>query len=335
MKYVLVYALVLLVTLYSSAKALNKTDLPKDTIKAEAKELSTAYGPSHITRTLKQDRKGNIWIGTFGGVFRYDGKTFTNVTSQVSSARFFSVLEDRKGNFWFSTVGEGVYYYDGKSFQHFTTQQGLANNQVIDIYEDKAGRIWFGTLSGASRYDGKTFRNYRLNEGLLGLPNKDDNDINSIIEDKTGKFWFATRGNACTYDGKTFTVLTHDGTPFMNIRTIIEDKKGGIWLGGQYGLWRYDGRSFTNFSERGVAYVYEDKKGNIWTSSLTNRGWSLFRYDGETLSNKTSMVTEIELDSEDTKGMLFGILEASDGSIWFGSGGVYRYDGKSITNFKK
>ncbi|GAB3510389.1 hypothetical protein GCM10027341_48760 [Spirosoma knui] len=279
-------------------------------------------------------------MATFGGVYRYDGKLFTNVTSQVSLAHFFSVLEDRKGNFWFSTVDEGVYYYDGKSFQHFTTQQGLASNGVFDIYEDKAETIWFGTGDGASRYDGKSFRNFKMNEGLNLTPDerlflKNDNEVNSIIEDKTGKFWFATRGNAFLYDGKTFTDLTHEGTPFINVRTIIEDKKGNIWLGGQYGLWRYDGSSFTNFTERGVSYVYEDKKGNIWTSSLTNWGWSLFRYDETTLPSKNPTVTEVELNSDDTKTMLLGILEASDGSIWFGSGGAYRYDGKTITDFKQ
>jgi ligand-binding sensor domain-containing protein len=340
MKYVPVYALLLVFVFYTSCKGQTKTELPKDTIKSDTKDVITSYGPSNITRTIKQDRNGNIWMGTFGGVFRYDGKSFTNVTSKVSSARFFSVLEDRKGNFWFSTVGEGVYYYDGKSFQHFTTKEGLANNQVIDIYEDKTGTIWFGTLSGASRYDGKSFRNYRMNEGLNFTTDErlfldDHNDVNSIIEDKTGKFWFGTRGNACIYDGKTFTVLTHQGKPFTNVRTIIEDKKGNIWLGGSDGLWRYDGSTFTNFTQKGVSYVYEDRKGNIWTSSETNWGWSLFRYDGNTLSNKNPTVTEVDPESEDTKSMLFGILEATDGSIWFGSGGVYRYDGKTITDFKR
>ncbi|WP_128545310.1 ligand-binding sensor domain-containing protein [Larkinella soli] len=341
MKYVPQLALVLLFAFYSFGKAQNKSDLPKDTIRSETKEVITSYGPTHITRTIKQDRKGNIWMATFGGVFRYDGKSFTNVTSQVSSARFFSVLEDKKGNFWFSTVGSGVYYYDGTSFRNYTTKDGLAENQVIDIYEDKAGTVWFGTSNGASRYNGKSFQNYRMMEDSTNLTTtekllfKDHNDVNSIIEDKTGKFWIGTRGNACIYDGKTFTVLIHNGLPFRNVRTIIEDKKGNIWLGSQYGLWRYDGNTFTNFTQRGVSYVYEDRKGNIWTSSETNWGWSLFRYDGNTLSNKTPTVTEVELESEDTKTMLFGILEATDGSIWFGAGGVYRYDGKTITDFKK
>jgi ligand-binding sensor domain-containing protein len=341
----------------TSCKGQNKTDLLKDNIKSETKEVITSHGPSEITRTIKQDRNGNIWIASWQGVFRYDGKSFTNITSKVSSARFFSVLEDRKGNFWFSSVGSGVYYYDGKSFRNFTTKEGLANNRVIDIYEDKTGNIWFGTEGGASRYDGKSFRNYMMNGDSIiedrtgksflnfttkeGLPHNDvnriHNDVNSIIEDKTGKFWFGTRGNACIYDGKTFTVFTHKGKPFTNVRTIIEDKKGNIWLGGNDGLWRYDGSTFTNFTQNFVGYIYEDKKGNIWTSSQSanDRRWALSRYDEKSLSNKKPTVTEIKSEYEDNKGMIFGILEAYDGSIWFGAlDGVHRYDGNTITDFK-
>ncbi|MDB5060533.1 MAG: histidine kinase [Mucilaginibacter sp.] len=313
-----------------------------------AKSVITSAGPNSIVRTIIQDRKGNIWIAAFDGIFRYDGKSFTNVTSKVSSARFFSVLEDRRGNLWFGSIGLGVYYYDGKSFKNFTTKDGLINNEVTCIYEDKTGKIWFGTECGASCYDEKSFRNYTVKEGLPS------NNINSIIEDKTGRFWFGTRGNTCVYDGKTFTVFTHRGKPFTNVRSIKEDKKGNIWLGGNDGLWRYDGKAFTNFTQNFVGYIYEDKKGNIWTSSESANGqdlalprfdekslsglvsakgqWVLSRYDEKSLSNKKPTVTEIKPE----EGMMCGILEANDGSIWFGAfDGVYRYDGNTITCFNR
>lgn len=336
MKYALVSVLLVMVVFCNSSKGQNKTDLPKENSKSETDITSPEF--SSVTRTIKQDRKGNMWIATFGGVFRYDGKSFTNITSQVSSAPFFSVLEDRKGNFWFSSVGSGVYYYDprravGKSFQNFTTREGLASNQVTNIYEDKTGSIWFSTVSGASRYDGKSFRNYLMNESFEGFRPEDHNEVNSIIEDKTGKFWFGTKGHACTYDGKTFTVITHEGKPFTNVRSIIEDKKGTVWLGGKDGLWRYDGSTFTNLTQDFVGYIIEDKKGNIWTSSQSSKdgSWVLSRYDEKSLSTKKPTVTEVRPKS----GMIFGMSEANDGSIWFGSGGVYRYDGNTITDFKK
>jgi ligand-binding sensor domain-containing protein len=327
----------------------NTTNLPKQTAKSEAEEVISSHGPGRITRNIIQDSKGNIWIAAFDGIFRYDGKSFTNITSKVSSARFFSVLEDRKGNFWFGTIGSGVYYYDprravGEAFQHFTTQHGLVDDRVPHIYEDKTGNIWFGTLRGASLYDGKHFRNYKMNGSspflsftTKELPADDQSDVNSIIEDKTGKFWFGTRGDARVFDGKTFTVLVHDGQTFTNVRTIIEDRKGNIWLAGQDGLWRFDGSTFTNFTDDFVGYVYEDRKGNIWTSSQSSYTgkWGISRYDEKSLSYKKPTATKIESEYKANDEMTFGILEANDGSIWFGSlGGVYRYDGNSIKDFK-
>jgi ligand-binding sensor domain-containing protein len=327
----------------------NTTNLPKDKGKSDTADIISSHGPSRITRNIIQDRNGNIWIAAFDGIFRYDGKSFTNITSKVSSARFFSVLEDSRGNFWFGTIGSGVYYYNpkraaGEMFQHFTTREGLIDDRVPHIYEDKAGSIWFGTVRGASRYDGKHFRNYRMNGSPSftsletgELPPDNHDDVNSIVEDKKGKFWFGTRGDARIYDGKTFTVLRHNGQTFTNVRTIIEDRKGNIWLAGQDGLWRYDGITFTNITDDFVGYVYEDRKGNIWTSSESaySGKWGISRYDAKSLSDKKPTATKIESEYKANEQMTFGILEANDGSIWFGSlGGVYRYDGNSIKDFK-
>lgn len=148
--------------------------------------------------------------------------------------------------------------------------------------------------------------------------------------------------------GKTFTIITNkDGKPFANVRSIIKDKKGNIWLGGADGLWRYNGTTFTNYTKKFVGYIYEDKKGNIWTSSVRaheqpflridgkslsdkSDAWAFSRYDANSLSNKKPAVTEITY-----KPMIFGISEDDKGNIWFGTfDGVYRYDGKNITDFK-
>ncbi|QTE40195.1 two-component regulator propeller domain-containing protein [Mucilaginibacter gossypii] len=317
----------------------------------QAENVVPFAGPNRITRNIIQDKKGNIWIAAFDGIFRYDGKSFTNITSKVTSARFFSVLEDKKGNLWFGSIGSGAYRYDGKSFRNFTIKDGLLNNDVVSIYEDKKGSIWFGVRGGTSRYDGISFRNYiingnGMNEDPTGktFPDRAPYEVNSIIEDRTGKLWFATRGNTFVYDGKIFNVFSRNGKPFTNVRSVMEDKKGNIWLAGSDGLWRYDGSSFTNFTRKFAGYVYEDKKGNIWTSSESadnpNRvlagfsanttAWALSRYDEKSLSDKKPSVTEIT-----NKPMVFGILEDDKGNIWFGAvGGVYRYNGNTITDFK-
>jgi ligand-binding sensor domain-containing protein len=344
MKYIPVYSLFLMFVFNTSCEGQSQTNVSKDNIKPAIEDTVSSFGPNTMVRNVKKGKNGTILIAASrGGVFRYDGQSFTNLTNKVGSRRFWNVLEDRRGNIWFASTDSGVYYYNGKSFQYFTTRDGLANNAVMSIYEDRAGIIWFGTGGGASRYDGKSFQNFTTKEGLS------NNGINTILEDKTGKLWFGTRGEACFYDGKTFTVFRNkDGKAFNNVWSIIEDRKGNIWFGGSIiddkkgdtmfvsnGLWRYDGSTFTKVTQGGASAIFEDKKGNIWTTGAVNPNgvgaWTLSRYDQKSLYSKKPAVTEIMSIEK----MLCGILEANDGSISFGSmNGVYRYDGKTITDFK-
>ena len=130
-----------------------QTEPHKDNINYNVKNTVTSYGPNSMVRNIKQDRKGNILIASYRGVFQYgahlpdgQGKSFSNITSKISSPSFWDVLEDRRGNLWFATRDSGVYYYDGKTFQHFTTREGLASDQALHIYEEKTGNIWFVTM---------------------------------------------------------------------------------------------------------------------------------------------------------------------------------------------
>ncbi|MFT5167938.1 MAG: ligand-binding sensor domain-containing protein [Saprospiraceae bacterium] len=354
-------SLLLLFVFITSCKGQNKTDLAKDSISQsekkssdfdsyfkESQAITTSYGPTNITRNIIQDRNGNFWFATWEGIIRYDGKSFTNFTNKEGLRRFrvFTILEDKTGVIWFGTIGAGVYRYDpsaepvpsnieglrtgGKSFTNITTKEGLINNKLGCIYEDKKGNTWFGTKDGISILDSEaigtgeiSFRNFTTEDGLT------NNNINSIIEDKNGNIWIGTRGDACIYDGKTFTNFKNkDGSSFENVRCIIEDKKGNIWLGGNDGLWCYDGSTFTNFTTDFVGYIYEDRKGNIWTSSEApnnSHKWVLSRYDVTPPPVEQLNVTQI-LTKED---MFFGILEDKEGGIWLGTlNGVCRYDGR-------
>ena len=81
-------------------------------------------------------------------------------TQGVTSGNITCELEDRDGNLWFSTGGEGVYRFDGKSFTNFTSKDGLFNNTSTTIIQDKSGHILIGTNAGICKYDGKIFSKY-------------------------------------------------------------------------------------------------------------------------------------------------------------------------------
>jgi ligand-binding sensor domain-containing protein len=359
MKYIHLYALLLVVVLYTSCKQ-KQTYAAPDIIRPKTKDSVSSYGPTRMVRHVKQASNGDILIASYTGVWRYDGKLFTNITSAIKSPSFWDVLEDRKGNLWFGSKDSGVYLLPSgqTTFQHFTTKQGLASNMVLHIYEDRAGNIWFGS----SRYDGKSFRNFTTKDGFPS------NNIRLLLEDKNGKLWFGAQGESMfVYDthlngevgqGKTFTVLKNkDGKTFTNVWGITEDRKGNFWFGAtiieykrgdtpfiSQGLWRYNpspalgtgSGTFTKVSQKGAYGIIEDKNGNIWTTGADKpqgigQVWSLSRYDQKSLYDTKPTVTEVMSQP----GMLLGILEDAKGNIWFGAGGgVYRYDGKTITDFK-
>ncbi|MEL6988499.1 MAG: two-component regulator propeller domain-containing protein, partial [Bacteroidota bacterium] len=223
--------------------------------------------PSFITRNIIQDRQRNMWFATFDGIFKYDGKSFSNVSNSFSKSRFFSVMEDRNGHLWFGSIGEGIYKYDGNTFQNFTSNDGLINNEIGWIFEDSKGHFWFGANGAISKSDGNSFVNYRLmpngiiedTSGVI-IPNmtRPSNEVNAIVEDNKGFIWIGTRGRAFTFDGKIFKPIMHEGNTFNNVRTILKDQQGHIWLGGNNGLWKYDGASFIQLSENFTGNIFED-----------------------------------------------------------------------------
>lgn len=350
MKYLFqIYILLILLLSAVSCKEQKKTENPRKTkpqpdttqiVNTDRLEIdsyftgtqtfTSATGPRNITRNILQDKQGNIWLATWEGLIKYDGQIFTNVTNIEGLRRFrvFELLEDRKGDLWFATIGAGVYHYDGSTFTNFTTEEGLINNRVTCIYEDRNGIIWFGTEGGISQYNGTSFRNFTTAEGLLS------NDVNAIIEDQKGNFWIGTRGTACWYDGQNFMpITTQDGSIFINIRTIIKDQKGNLWLGGNNGLWRYASSTFTNYTKNFVGYIYEDRSGNIWTSSVgaIHNEWVLSRFDAKSLNSEEITATPIKTEEN----MFFGMEEDQKGHLWLGHlRGVYRFDdGKLFTSF--
>ena len=323
--------------------------------------FSKLQGLKHNTiRCMLQDKIGNLWIGTAGGVSKYDGKSFTHFTEKegLSNNIVLSMLEDKSGNLWFGTWGGGVSKYDGKSFTHFTEKEGLCNSAVVSMLEDKSGNLWFGTAGGVSKYDGKSFTHFTEKEGLS------NNIVLSMLEDISGNLWFGSYGGGVSkFDGKSFTHFTEkEGLSNNDVRSILEDKSGNLWFCTDGGVSKYDGnrveaiedaekrgelipqrtqqdlkkingklvKSFTHFTEKeglsnnSVGSILEDKSGNLWFGT---NGGGVSKYDGKSFTH----FTEKEGLSNNT---VRSILEDKSGNLWFGTdGGVSKYDGKSFTHF--
>ncbi len=311
------------------------------------------YGAGDVVTKGLVDKEGNIWFTTSkDGVYKYDGQTFTNITTEdgLCSNDIWSVIEDDEGVLWFATA-KGLCRFDGKAFENIPLPQdeiqdvspvtGLPSRKtevVSAIIQDSKGHFWLGTdASGAYHYDGKTFTSYLKFDGRVHpTDNVYNNCITSILEDKKGNIWFTsmTHGGISRFDGMQMTHFTvKDGLLGDMIKPSFEDTAGNIWFGSiqnlDGGISLYDGRSFRNFTKEdglcdsNVACFYEDGSGIIWIGT----GDGVCYYDGNTF-------TAFENDGRSLGDIRF-IIEDGRGYMWLGGryGTLYRFDGDVLKDF--
>jgi ligand-binding sensor domain-containing protein len=110
------------------------------------------YNPNYVFSILVA-ADGSTWAGTWGGgVARWDGKAWTNLTAKDGLAGniVYSLVQDKKGLFWFGT-NRGVSRWDGKTFKNFGMAQGLLENNVYALAVGPDGDVWAGTRKGVAR----------------------------------------------------------------------------------------------------------------------------------------------------------------------------------------
>ena len=180
--------------------------------------------------------------------------------------------------------------------------------------------------------------------------------VRRIFQDSRGDIWFAGDW-VVRYKNDSLEVFDdEDNFRRLVVRAVKEDQEGNMWFGTSGGIMKYDGDNFQRFSEEDGMTGYDvwsmaiDSKGNIW---IGNNGIGVFKYDGEKVLNFTAQQKLREEDSiggslggalsteEENNGnsltRVFSIGEDTSGNIWFGTtkSGVWRYDGKTMTNFTK
>ncbi len=249
---------------------------------------TTAQGlVSTAINQILEDRYGNIWFGTRGGVDKYDGRYFIHYSTDngLIDNTVFCLLEDKKGNLWFGTE-RGLSKFDGKSFTNYSISE--SGETIYSILEDHRGNLWIGTSDkGVCTFDGLSFTYYDMAYSY-GL-------VFGMMEDKNNNIWFCTGRGLNKFDGKYFTwYTTEQGLSNNIVKNVLEDKNGNIWVGtnngmnrllpqaAQSGTLKNTGSSlFKKYTvsegfSGGGSYensITQDKSGNIWigaTDRVTN-----------------------------------------------------------------
>lgn len=276
-----------------------------------------------------------------------------------------AILHDSKGNHWFGSWNEGVCRFDGKDLTYFTTADGLADNQVRSIQEDRDGVVWFECASGISGFDGQRLvtppgGTYAALDDWRSAPD----DLWFKEQGPVGATGQEERPGAYRYDG---TTLSYHAYPVLAERDRIgayattgfaRGQDGRLWFATYAAVFGHDGKSFTVLDDHAfgldertgrlhVRCVLEDRKGRLW---IGNNGIGVILREGAVTTQFTQQMglgkmgshgdRRVPLPGDVTDGSptlhrVFSIGEDRDGNIWFGTidHGAWRYDGKTLRNF--
>ena len=172
---------------------------------------------------------GFIWIGSYSGLTRYDGRSFERVDSTTGISSVVSLFVDSKERLWIGTNDNGVAVMEKESFRLYNHKDGLSSSSVRSIVEDSDGMIYVATTKGIAKIDA---------EGNLSSLN-DDRLTNLYIRllrmGEDGVIY------GCSNDGAVFTMKNgaidtfydSEATGISDIRTILPDaaKAGYAYVG--------------------------------------------------------------------------------------------------------
>ena len=183
---------------------------------------------------------------------------------------------------------------DNIRFQHITLKQGLSQESVLAILQDKQGFMWFATEDGLNRYDGYSFKVFNHHESDPFSLSSDY--VLALAEDLQGNLWVGTDGGGLNLyhpGNQSFTQFRYDPDNINSlsnntIRAIFADSQGLLWIGTEQGLNSYNPANgqFTRYlhqnidphsiSHDRILAIVEDAKGQLW---IGTDGGGLNRFD--------------------------------------------------------
>ncbi|MFZ1693079.1 MAG: two-component regulator propeller domain-containing protein [Flavobacteriales bacterium] len=284
--------------------------------------------PQDVVHAMLQDRDGNIWFATGGGLSRYDGHAFTNFGEEegLPPSAIWSLIEDQEGAIWFGGFSGSLGRIDGGSITLFTDSTNGLKHGITSMLEDTQGRIWLSTEGGGlGMIEEDTLTVYMSAEAPTA------NELLSIHSQPDGGLWIGTRGNgAARFDGHAFQ---WHHFPNDTVRKVFSGSDGALWICTNGGIVHHKGGRFEHYGKahglpsevirRGI----RAPDGSAWFASIDNGIFNIHQGRLQHYTDANGMPTN------DMRSLLLD----NSGTLWVGTGGdgACRYDGHRFRHLTK
>jgi ligand-binding sensor domain-containing protein/serine phosphatase RsbU (regulator of sigma subunit) len=281
--------------------------------------------PGLIVWDIFSAKNGEIWLATNNdGIIRLSNDRITGTFSRdngLPSNQILNIIHDHEGNTWFASFGQGAIMFGNEKFISYGPAEGVAGNQVLNIFIDNDNLIYTATEEGFSifKQEGEKIKKIKSFSRQQGL-----NDVGATTITKyNDKIWIGTNNGINIYNGTSLSPFEYNyRLPDIKISSLLVDDKNSLYIGTGGGFAKYTGDNLFTMSEddslinNEIQTIIEDSKGRIWMGTLGG----LVRLDSE------------YSDFDEENGLDFlrinTLAEDPAGNIWIGTfgGGIYKFD---------
>jgi len=262
-----------------------------------------------------QTPDGMIIIGSKNGVWTYQYGQLQRFNKQLDDVIISTVLVDQNGNYWFGSSQQGVYYFNGIKLSRFTENDGLPNNDVLSLYQDRENSIWIGTNGGLIRLRQAPFTTWNKNKGLQG------NYIRTTLALANGNVAVGgSNGLNIIENNKAysyFPIFEHNNGPKeISVLSLAPRQASGIWVGSSgHGLFKFENNllhhvELDNLPTQQIRAIFEDSKSQLWIGTTGG----LVKYS----DNQIQRLFTTHEGLPDN--YIMALTEDSQGQIWVGTG---------------
>ncbi len=280
--------------------------------------------PQETVQAVAQTPDGFLWIGTTGGLLRFDGSRFVTYDRGNNPAfeenSVFSLMTGHNGTLWIGTEGGGLIRMDADRFRRFGARDGLTDEFVRTELEDPQGRIWIGTDNGLFQLPAATADRAIRIDNTTAIPAM---AVHALAMSRDGTLWVGGSRLIGIRNGHATDYALVGEYSETRVKSILQTTDGTVWVGTVSGLQRLQSGAnrFARFPQvQGtVRTLRETRDGTLWIGTIGQGAYTL--HEGR-LSIVAGDTSDPRLPSKTT----LSLFEDAQGNVWMGTqAGLVRF----------